>query len=63
MEPYNTEVVFLCYKNGEDEEEFTPICDVLAFGAPTDEDGSELELMNDYLYVWSEEKERFVPLG
>ena len=59
---YTTENVYLCYKNSEDEEEFTPICDVLEFGAPAD--GTEdLELMNDHLYIFSEEQGRFVILN
>lgn len=62
LSKYDTEHVFLCYKNADDEEEFTPICDVLEFGAPTDLDGDEMELMNDQLYVFSEELQRFVLL-
>lgn len=59
---YTTENVYLCYKNSEDEEEFTPICDVLEFGAPADEDDCEMELMNDHLYIFSELLGRFVIL-
>lgn len=60
---YNTENVYLCYKNSEDQEEFTPICDVLEFGAPADEDDCDMELMNDHLYIFSEEQGRFVILN
>jgi hypothetical protein len=58
---YTTENVYLCYKNSEDKEEFTPICDVLEFGAPADET-EDLELMNDHLYIFSELLGRFVIL-
>ena len=61
MTKYNIENVYLCYKNSEGEEEFTPICDVLAFGAPADET-EDLELMNNHLYIWMEEQNRFVVL-
>lgn len=60
---YTTEDVYLCYKNSEDKEEFTLICDVLEFGAPSDEDDCDLELMNDNLYIFSEELGRFVILN
>ena len=62
MTKLTTENVYLCYKNSEDQEEFTPICDVLEFGAPVDEDDCEMELMHDHLCVWSEEQNRFVVL-
>jgi hypothetical protein len=55
--------VHLCYKNAEDNEEFTSIADVLEFGPPTDLDengGEELELMNDHLYIFSEELSEFI---
>lgn len=60
--PYTIENVFLCYKNSEDEEEFTPIADVLEFGPPADLDDEEMELMNDHLYVFSDELQEFVVL-
>lgn len=61
---YTTENVYLCYKNrnSEDQEEFTLIGDVLDFGAPCDET-EDLELMNDHLYIFSEEQGRFVILN
>lgn len=62
MTKYNIENVYLCYKNSENEEEFTPICDVLAFGAPADET-EDLDLMIDHLYIWSEEQNCFVALS
>lgn len=60
--PFTIDNVFLCYKNSEDEEEFTPICDVLEFGAPADLDDEEMELMNDHLYVFSDEAGEFIVL-
>lgn len=60
---YNIENVFLCYKNSNDEEEFTSIADVLEFGAPYDVDDEEMVLMNDCLYVFDEGLGRFVVLG
>ena len=60
---YTTENVYLCYKNSEDKEEFTPIADVLEFGPPADLDNVDMEIMNDHLYVFSEELGRFVILN
>ena len=58
--PLDINNVFLCYINADQEEEFTPIADVLGFGPPTDLDDVEMEPMNDHLYVFSEELSRFI---
>lgn len=58
--PLDINNVFLCYINADQEEEFTPIADVLEFGPPADLDDVEMELMNDHLYVFSEELSRFI---
>ena len=52
--------VCLCYKDRDDVEEFTPIADVLESGPPVDPDGRVMELMNDHLFIFSEELSRFI---
>lgn len=53
---------YLCYKDSDDVEEFTSIADVLEFGPLADLDDAEMEIMNDNLYTFNEELERFVPI-
>jgi len=60
--PFTIDNVFLCYKNDNDYESYTPIVDVLAFGPPADLDDQEMELMNDHLYVFSDEAGEFIVL-
>lgn len=61
--PFDIHNVFLCFINIDQEEEFSSIADVLEFGSPNDLDekgGEELELMNDHIYVFSTELDRFI---
>jgi len=49
---YNEDTLFLCYVDKNKELHFSPICDIVAFGPPMEEDvDDEMELLDCSFYA------------